>query len=102
MNGAIDMTSVTTGIRRSVAVLGLALTFTVLAGGHVTAEHAGDPVVGCPKSFALHHAHAAHEGHSHHHVGNDKDANGDGYICVKHVGKNGKNHVHIDNNVPVQ
>jgi hypothetical protein len=29
------------------------------------------------------------------------DRNGDGFLCVKHVGKNGNNHVHKDNNVPL-
>jgi hypothetical protein len=28
------------------------------------------------------------------------DRNGDGLICVQEVGKNDKNHVHVDNNVP--
>jgi hypothetical protein len=36
----------------------------------------------------------------HHHVGNDSDLNGDGWICGKHTGLNGKVHVHIDNNIP--
>jgi len=63
----------------------------------------GDPVGGCPDSFHLHQMmdHDDHSGHMHHHVGNDKDQNGDGYLCVKHVGKDGINHVHIDNNIPL-
>ncbi len=63
-----------------------------------------EPVGGCPDSFHLHNAmdHGdGHADHMHHHIGNDKDQNGDGYLCVKHVGKDGKNHVHIDNNVPL-
>jgi hypothetical protein len=62
----------------------------------------GDPVGGCPGSFELHQMmDHDHEGeHMHHHIGNDKDQNGDGYLCMKHVGKDGNNHVHIDNNVP--
>ena len=66
------------------------------------AEHGEDPIAGCPDNFMLHHVHEPHAGHQHHHVGNDKDLNGDGYFCVKHVGKNGNHHVHIDNNVPCE
>jgi hypothetical protein len=29
------------------------------------------------------------------------DRNGDGYLCVKHVGAGENNHVHKDNNVPL-
>ena len=36
------------------------------------------------------------EGHKH--VGNDRDQSGDGYVCVKHAGKDGNTHVHADNN----
>ena len=61
------------------------------------------PAGGCPDSFELHQMmNHDHEGeHMHHHIGNDKDQNGDGYLCMKHVGKDGNNHVHIDNNVPL-
>lgn len=61
------------------------------------------PVGGCPDNFHLHNTmdHTDHEGHSHHHIGNDQDQNGDGFLCVKHVGESGINHVHIDNNVPL-
>ena len=31
----------------------------------------------------------------------DADQNGDGFICGKHVGKDGKVHVHTDNNLPL-
>ena len=67
------------------------------------------PVGGCPSNFHLHEVngggHGDHgEGHDmpHKHVGNDKDLNGDGYICGKHVDKNGSIHVHIDNKVPLK
>jgi hypothetical protein len=63
----------------------------------------GDPVGGCPDGFQLHmtmdHNHD-HDG-PHQHAGNDRDLNGDGWICGKHVGANGSVHVHIDNNVPL-
>lgn len=63
----------------------------------------GDPVGGCPDDFHIHmamdHDHD-HDG-QHKHVGNDRDLNGDGWICGKHVGANGSVHVHIDNNVPL-
>ena len=63
----------------------------------------GDPIGGCPSSFHLHMAmgHGHDHGGDHKHVGNDRDLNGDGYICGKHVGKNGSVHVHIDNNIPL-
>ena len=62
-----------------------------------------DPVGSCPDSFQLHEAmaHNPDHGGQHKHVGNDRDQNGDGWICGKHVGKNGSVHVHIDNNVPL-
>ena len=61
------------------------------------------PVGDCPASFNLHMVmdHANHVDHMHKHVGNDSDKNGDGFICGKHVGKNGNVHVHIDNNLPL-
>lgn len=63
------------------------------------------PIGGCPDGFNLHsmadHNHGGNGDHSHKHVGNDKDLNGDGYICGKHVGKGGNVHVHIDNNIPL-
>jgi hypothetical protein len=63
-------------------------------------------VDGCPDGFHLHYVadHDHHDGsdeHTHKHIGNDKDLNGDNYLCVKHVGKGGIVHVHIDNNVPL-
>jgi hypothetical protein len=59
------------------------------------------PAGGCPASFELHQMmDHDHEGeHMHHHIGNDMDQNGDGYLCMKHVGKDGNNHIHIDNDV---
>ena len=58
----------------------------------------------CPPGFD--HAHQVHDGGAHddaghgehRHVGNDKDQNSDGYVCVKHAGKDGNTHVHADNN----
>ena len=77
----------------------------LLAAGTVGSAIAA-PVGGCPDGFHLHsladHHHSGEGGdHPHKHVGNDKDLNGDGYICGKHVGKDGSVHVHIDNNVPL-
>lgn len=60
----------------------------------------GDPVGNCPPNWHMHEAHPSHDGHNHHHVGNDRDLNGDGYICAKHVTSTEKVHVHIDNNIP--
>ena len=79
-----------------VMLLALLSVMPVLAQEHALAG-------GCPDGFELHNVmhHDDHGEHEHHHIGNDKDHNGDGYLCVKHVGKNGNNHVHIDNNVPL-
>lgn len=66
----------------------------------VSAENHSPPVGDCPDGFQLHmvgdHDHE-HEG-QHKHVGNDRDLNGDGWICGKHVGGSGSVHVHTDNN----
>ena len=58
------------------------------------------PVGDCPNSFHMHQVHGTHGDHEHNHVGNSDDRNGDGYVCAIHVGESGKNHVHIDNNIP--
>ena len=61
-----------------------------------------EPIGGCPTPFHLHNMidHDNHHG-PHRHVGTDTDRNGDGWICVQHVGADGATHVHIDNNVPL-
>ncbi len=63
----------------------------------------GAPTGGCPDGFQLHQMmDHDHDGeHMHHHIGNDQDQNGDGYLCMKHVGRDANNHVHVDNNLPV-
>ena len=65
----------------------------------------GQPQGGCPDGFSRHMAMDHNDGDSgqplHLHVGNDRDLNGDGYICGKHVSEDGSVHVHIDNNVPL-
>ena len=63
-----------------------------------------EPVGACPPSFDHMHqieGHNQHDGDhgSHKHVGSE-DQNGDGWVCVKHVGKDGKVHEHADNNFP--
>ncbi len=85
--------------RSMIIVVMLLMVFSTIA----VAQEA-EPIGGCPDNFHLHQMmdHGdGHSGHMHHHIGNDKDQNGDGYLCVKHVGKDGNNHVHIDNNVPL-
>ena len=85
----------------SLLVLAIALVVSVPVFAH---GHADAPHETCPPGFD--HAHKVHEGgghddtgHGEHkHVGNDKDQNGDGYVCVKHAGKDGNIHVHADNN----
>ncbi len=63
----------------------------------------GDPVGTCPTPFQLQPAHDHNDeaDYPHKHVGTDTDKNGDGWICVKHVGKGDKIHVHTDNNLPL-
>lgn len=81
-----------------ILIVALTLLFTASLVGA-----SGDPVGGCPNSFELHMMMDGHHDHmgQHKHVGNDRDFNGDGWICGKHVGANGSVHVHIDNNVPL-
>ena len=87
-------------MRRLILTLTLVAAFTLLFAGLALADH-GAPIGGCPDGFELHHMHEMDGGgHMHHHVGNDADQNGDGYLCMKHVGAAGNNHVHIDNTVP--
>ncbi len=67
------------------------------------AADAAPPNDGCPDGFALHHTAPQHEHDDHHDghrvVGNTEDRNGDGMLCVKHVGADNQIHVHIDNTV---
>ncbi|MBI1296231.1 hypothetical protein GC175_14850 [bacterium] len=91
------------------SALMLAMSF-VLGTMPVSAE---DGAVGaCPTAFELH-AIGHHGGgmgggemeHMHKHVGLSMDAmdtNGDGYVCMKKVGKDGGIHVHVDNNLPLK
>ncbi len=54
----------------------------------------------CPVGFHLHSVEVHdHEAQAHRHVGTSADQNDDGWICVKHVGRGGSVHVHIDNAV---
>ena len=78
-----------------------------LATARLAQAHDGEPMYGCPDNFELHMAHmdpmSSMHDMDHHHVGLDMevaDKNGDGWICMKHVGDDGYNHVHIDNNFP--
>jgi hypothetical protein len=73
----------------------LALGLTPFASAH---DGMGDPIAGCPSDkWELMMVHE-HEEHMHHHIGNDADQNGDGWLCMKMAAND--NHVHIDNNVP--
>ena len=83
----------------------LAITILALGTAGLAYAHEGEPMYGCPESFDLHMATMDHmDDMDHHHVGLDMevaDINEDGWICMKHVGSDGLNHVHIDNNFPV-
>ena len=83
-----------------VAITAVLTSVGVAGAGPAGASSAGDPVGDCPNSFVVHHVPQMHGDHEHNHVGNSDDRNGDGYVCVKPSGMNGKNHVHIDNNIP--
>ncbi len=65
--------------------------------------HEGEPLGGCPDVFELHHMmdHGDPTDPMHNHIGSDADLNDDGYLCMKHVGLNGSNHLHVDNNLPL-
>jgi hypothetical protein len=81
----------------------LLVSLLVLTTASLALASGGQPQGGCPDNFhphmAMDHEHGGDGQHLH--VGNDKDFNGDGYICGKHVSADGSVHVHIDNNVPL-
>ena len=84
-------------------ILLLTMSFVSLA----TALEPGDPVGDCPPKWEMHMMghHGEHNGEHHAghlHVGVDTDRNGDGYVCVNHVGLDEKVHVHTDNNIPLR
>jgi len=75
-----------------VMVLSLALVNTAFASNR-------EPAGSCPPSgFELHHFMDHLGDHMHQHIGVNRDLNGDGYICVKHISPT--KHLHIDNSVP--
>ena len=76
----------------------LGLLILMLTTVAITAVSAADPVGRCPDGFELHLATDHDDHHEHHHVGTHADRNGDGWICVSHVGSAETNHVHTDNN----
>ena len=58
------------------------------------------PVGACPTGFDLHFLMDDGQ-HMHEHIGIDTDANGDGYVCMMHVGLDDALHLHVDNNLPL-
>ncbi len=80
------------------SVLLAALLASFWAAGPALAEH-GDPVGSCPTAFEKHHM-MDHTGeHMHHHIGLDRDLNGDGWICMQMLPND--LHLHVDNRLPV-
>ena len=73
-------------------ILGLIVLLSLVLAGSAYGQ-AGS----CPPNFDLHPVHE-HDEHQHQHIGSDKDQNGDGYLCVKHISE--QLHLHIDNNLP--
>ena len=89
-------------MKKIVLIFILAAVLTLLVSGAALAAHQGEPVGGCPEPFELHHiGDHEHDEHAHRHVGSDQDQNGDGYLCVTHVGQEGGIHVHTDNSQPL-
>lgn len=87
--------------RRSMLIAAALFAAVGLVSGGPSAAAQGGNNGGCPDGFALHHIGDAHDHHmhgDHRMVGNLGDANGDGMLCAKHVGRDGRIHVHIDNN----
>lgn len=59
------------------------------------------PLGACPPAFELHFMMEDGQ-HMHEHIGIDTDANGDGYVCMKHIGLvSAPLHLHTDNNLPL-
>ena len=85
-------------MNKSIRILLIALLLSLLAVNTAFAAH-GEPAGRCPRGFELHHF-MAHEDHEQQHIGLDKDLNGDGYICVKHLTPD--LHLHVDNLLPIQ
>ena len=73
-------------------ILSLTLVNTALASP-------GEPAGGCPPVFELHHFMDHTGDHMHQHIGVNRDLNGDGYICVRHLSDT--RHLHIDNSIPI-
>lgn len=68
------------------------------AVGPALAEH-GDSLGSCLPAFELHHF-MDHSGeHMHHHIGLDRDLNGDGWICMQMLPND--LHLHVDNSLPL-
>ncbi|MBP1704098.1 MAG: hypothetical protein H6Q38_3205 [Chloroflexi bacterium] len=60
---------------------------------------AGAPVGGCPCDQWMLTTIMDMEQHMHHHIGDDIDQNGDGWVCMYMA--TSVNHVHINNIVPI-
>ena len=81
---------------RKITVVALVAVLLMMGVPEVSADS------GCPPAF---HVHTEGDMHAdgHQHVGLAMDAvdkNGNGVICVKHVGRDGSIHVHIDDFIP--
>lgn len=83
--------------RKFVFVLLLSLLVSLFAATSALADH-GEPVGSCSPAFELRHV-MDHAEHMHRHIGNDKDSNGDGFICMKHLPND--LHLHVDNVLPL-
>ena len=89
-------------MKKTLIVMAIVLLLAVSIVSFAAAEPSPAQGVCPPGGWHLHmlsdHNHSGQGGH--HHVGNDRDLNGDDWICGKHAGLNGKVHVHTDNNIP--
>ena len=85
-------------INKSFRIILIALLLSLLVTSTAFAAP-GEPAGSCPRGFELH-PFMEHEDHEHHHIGVDKDLNGDGWICVRHLTQD--LHLHVDNRLPLR
>jgi hypothetical protein len=89
-------------LKKSILALALVAIVALLVAAPLAFAEPGEPVGDCPPGFMLHpageHDHEEHAEHRHVGLDLDSDANGDGWMCVRHVGGEQHVHVFVDNN----
>lgn len=84
-------------MKKRILLITFLIILVLLLTGTAFASH-GEPAGSCPSGFHLHHFMEHHDG-AHQHIGVERDLNGDGWTCAKHVTE--ELHVHVDNRVPL-